>query len=402
MLYSGLVSLYESLEGTSKRLKKTYYIAELLKKTDPKELDRVLLLLQGKVFPSWDEKEIGVASKLMIKAISATAGVSDGKVEEEWKKAGDLGTVASSLISKRRQNSLFARELSVEKVFSNIQAIAAFGGKGTVDKKLSLISELLVSSTPAEAKYIVRTILEVMRVGVGSGSIRDAIVWAYFSDEIGLSYDKEGNLLDLSDEVREKYNMYLGEIQHGYDITNEFSVVVKDLKEKGIGAIKDIPLTVGKPISAMLFVKAKDIPDAFSIVGKPAAFEYKIDGFRLQVHKKGDDVKLFTRRLDNVTKQFPEIEKYARSRIRGDSFILDGEAVGFDPKTGRFMPFQSISQRIKRKHDIEEMARQFPVELMIFDIMEHDGKNLLDEPFERRRAVLESIVKEKDREILLV
>jgi DNA ligase-1 len=147
--------------------------------------------------------------------------------------------------------------------------------------------------------------------------------------------------------------------------------------------------------------EAKGIENAFERVGKPAAFEYKYDGFRIQVHKKDKEIILFTRRLENVTKQFPEVVKYVKEHIKGKSFILDTEAVGFDPKTKKYLPFQSMSQRIKRKYDIDKMAKDFPVEMNVFDAVYFEGKNLMAEPFEKRRQLIEKIVKPEKRKIVV-
>ena len=160
-------------------------------------------------------------------------------------------------------------------------------------------------------------------------------------------------------------------------------------------------MEVGKPINVMLFPKAKDVNDAFDIVGKPAAFEYKYDGFRTQIHKTGDIVTLFSRRFENVTLQFPEIVKAVKKNVKAEECILDAEAVGIDPKTGKNLPFQKISQRIKRKYDIEKIAKQFPVELNIFDILSYKGESLLQTKFKKRREILNAIVEEEEKSIVL-
>ncbi|MCX6707583.1 MAG: ATP-dependent DNA ligase, partial [Candidatus Woesearchaeota archaeon] len=172
-------------------------------------------------------------------------------------------------------------------------------------------------------------------------------------------------------------------------------------KKDGIKGLDRIGLNVGQPIKVMLYPKAKDIADAFERVGKPAAFEYKYDGFRIQAHKNNDRITLFTRRLDEVTKQFPEVVEYIKKNVKGKSFVLDSEAVGFDQKTGKYLPFQSISQRIKRKYDIDSMAKQFPVELNVFDIVSYDGKNMMQEPFRKRRELLNKIVTQVVKKIVL-
>ena len=195
MEYSKLVELYEKLESTSKRLEKTYEISELLKKVPSEDLPCIVLLVQGRIFPPWDERKIGVASRLILKAVSIAAGVEAKKVEDEWRKTGDLGEAAKNLIGKKKQATLFSSTLSVKKVFGNIQKVAGIEGKGAVDRKLGLIKEILASAKPKEAKYIVRIVLEDLRVGVGDGSLRDAIAWAFFGDKIGLKFDREKNVL---------------------------------------------------------------------------------------------------------------------------------------------------------------------------------------------------------------
>jgi len=400
MQYKTLVETYEKLEATSKRLEKTNIIAQLLKKTSLDDLQIVALLLQGKIFPGRDESKIGVASRLIIKSINVASGIDNKKIEDEWRKTGDLGKVAENLIGKKSQATLFSRDLSVKKVFENLRKLAELEGIGTVDKKIKLVAELLTSASPKEAKYIVRTVLEELRVGVGEGSLRDALVWAYLPS-VKFKYNEEEKKIEMAAEEREVYKEAVEKVQHAFDLTNEFALVATALKKSGLKGLEYMSLAPGKPIKSMLYLKAKDIEDAFSTVGKPAAIEYKYDGFRLQVHKLKGKITLFTRRLENVTARFPEVIDYVKDNINGSSFILDAEAVGFDSKTGKYLPFQSMSQRIKRKYDIEKLAKQYPVELNIFDIMCYENKNLLKEPFKERRALLQKITKEKPKKIVL-
>lgn len=401
MRYSELVNVYEKIEKTSKRLEKTFYIYEFLKKTHEGELEQIMLLLQGRVFPIWDESKIGVASRLIVKAIHMATGIDTSKIENEWKKTGDLGLAAEKLISKKKQQTLMRRHLSVNKVFDNLRKLPDIEGHGAVERKLSLIAELLTSAEPIEAKYIVRTVLEEMRVGVGAGSIRDAVVWSYFGKDFGLLYDNKDNLDVVSDDNREKYNKYAEDVQHAYDLTNDFGEVAKAAKKNSLKGIKKIELKVGIPIKVMLFQKAEDIDDAFERVGKPAAFEYKYDGFRLNIHRNKDKIRLFTRRLDDVTRQFPDVIETVKKSIKSDNYIIDSEVIGIDPKTKKWLAFQNISQRIKRKYDIEEMARKVPVMVNAFDIVELDGKNLIKEPFKERRRLLKKIIKEVPERIQL-
>jgi DNA ligase-1 len=399
MQYHKLVDVYENLESTPKRLGKTHIISEFLKHTSTEDLPTIMLLLEGRLFPNWDNREVGVASRLILKAISIASGIEANKVEKEWKKTGDLGLVAENLIKGKRQRTLHSHELTVKKVFTNLRRLPELQGQGTVERKIQLISELLTSAKPKEAKYIVRTILQVLRVGVGEGSVRDAITWAFFPDKIKLKFDEKENNIEIED--REEYNKYVDAVQKAYDVTNDFAPVAESAKTKGLNGLKDMNLAVGVPIKVMLALKASNAEEGFERVGKPAELEYKYDGFRIQAHKKHDEINLFTRRLENVTAQFPEVVECIKHHVKGKEFIIDSEAVGYSKKSGKYLPFQSISQRIKRKYDIERMSKEFPVELNVFDIIYYNGKSYLNEPFEERRKLLEKIVKKEKKKIVL-
>jgi len=396
MDYIQLVEVYQKLESTTKRLEKTFIISEFLKIIPEEELSHTVLLLQGLVFPNWDDRKIGIAARLVIKSINKATGINSEKVEKDWTKIGDLGDVAENLVKEKKQITLFSKSLTVKKVFDNIRKLSALEGEGTVDKKVGLIAELLTSAKPIEAKYIIRTLLEELRVGTASGTLRDAIVWAYFKEEAGVSYDEKEKQIEVDD--REIYNKIAEKVQKAYDMSNDFSLVAKSAKK---GNLEDIELEVGVPIKVMLGPKEPDAKTALERVGTPAQAEFKYDGFRMNIHKNKDKIALFTRNLENVTKQFPDVVKFIKEHVKGESFILDSECVGYSPKTGKYLPFQNISQRIKRKYDIESMAKEFPVELNIFDCMYYNGENLLKEPFEKRRSLIEKIVKQETKKIVL-
>ncbi|MFC1723458.1 ATP-dependent DNA ligase, partial [Nanoarchaeota archaeon] len=365
-------------------------VSEFLKLIDIDDIKMIILLLQGKVFPSYDPRTLGVASKMVIKAICKSYGMTPAKVETEWKRTGDLGDTSEYLSGHKKQATLFSTKLTVEKVFENLKKMASIEGQGAVDRKTGLIAELLTSASPIEARYITRTALEDLRVGVGEGVLRDSIVWAYFGDSVNVNYDQEKKKIEP--ENRELYNVYVETVQEAYDVLNDFAEVAEIAKASGLKGLKAIDLEVGKPIKVMLYPKANSISDAFDTVGKPAAIEFKYDGFRMQIHKKGEKISIFTRRLENVTSRFPEVVNYAKEHIKSSGYILDAEAVGFDPKTKKYLAFQNISQRIKRKYNIQEMAKAYPIELNVFDVMLFEGKNQLKEPFEKRREIIEKIV----------
>ena len=423
MKYIDLVRVYEQLDSTTKRLEKTFFLASFLMKVPREDLPHVMLLIEGKAYPDWDQRKIGVASQLMIKAIAQASGNSASKVEDIWKKTGDLGLVAEKVIASKTQATLGKTDITSEKVLLNIQKLSSVDGQGSVDRKVGLIVELLSSASSVEAKYLVRTLLEQLRVGSGSGTIRDSLAYAFFPHIEGitderLSKIKKGKKLEIeklpelqgiedysvvvpNSEVlgRELYNSILAVIQGAYDLTSDWGKVAV-AASKGISDLEKIELTLGIPIKMMLALRAETIEEALETTGVPASVEYKYDGFRIQVHKEHENIMLFTRRLENVTEQFPDVVEAVREHVKGSSFILDSEAVGFDPKTTVYLPFQSVSQRIKRKYGIDEMAKRYPVELNVFDVIAYHGKSMIAEPYEKRRKLVESMVNAKSRVIL--
>ncbi len=373
MLYSELASVYGALEATSKRLEKTAILAKLLKSAREEDLEQLMYLIQGRVFAPWDERKIGMSSKLMLKAIALATGNPQEKVVSLWRKIGDLGIVSEQLISKKKQKTLVSRGLNVKKVFDNIRAMSGLTGAGTVSKKINLVAELLTSAKPLEARYIVRTVLEELRVGVAEGIVRDSIAKAY--------------------------NANVKDVEKAFNVLVDYVEVAKKAKKK---QLRKITLGVGRPVEVMLPIRVKSVQEAFKAVGKPAQFENKLDGFRVQAHKQAGKIVLFTRRMENVTKQFAEIIPLLEKKAKANSYILDTELVGYSPKTKKYLPFQNISQRIKRKYDIEKMAKEFPVEINVFDIIYYNGKNLFSKPFKERRKILERIIKPEKWKIVLV
>src|SRR3989338_6281163 len=398
MHYSKLVEVYEKVEP-AKRLEQTYIISEFLKGISLEDLGDTILLIEGRIFPRWDEREIGIASKLMVKAISLASGETKEKIISEWKKTGDLGTVCFNFIKKKKQFTLGTQDLTAKKVLKNLRELATIEGHGSVDRKMQLVAELLTSAKPNEAKYIARTILDDMRIGVGEGTIRDAIVWAFFGKELEMSYNKEENKIEI--EKREKYNEYADAVQMAYDLTNDFAPVAEAAKKNGLKGLEEVEMIIGVPIKVMLALKVDDVSEAFERCGKPAEVEFKYDGMRMQIHKDGNDVKIFTRRLENVTEQFPEVVECVKKYVDEKKVVLDSESVGYSKKTGKYLPFQSISQRIKRKYGIEKMSEEMPVEVNVFDIINYRGKRVANKHLFERKKMLEKIVKNAPKKIVL-
>ena len=399
MNYSKLAELYEQLEGTSKRIEKTKLISTFLKTVSKEDLKNIIYLLQGRVFPQWDERKLGMSSRLLIKAIEKATGANTKKIESSWLQTGDLGLTAENLTKNKTQVSLFSKKLTLNKVIDNIQKLTELEGQGTVNRKTSLIAELLGSASALEAKYIVRTVLEELRTGVGDSMVRDSLVWTFYPEVKGITDKREEK---ETKDGREKFNSYVEEVQSAFDVTTDFGVVAETLKEKGPKGLDKLNLVVGKPIKVMLYPKVEDVEEGFTVVGEPAIIEPKIDGFRMQIHRSKDKIILYTRRLEDVTKQFPDVVKAVKDSTKSWNFILDAEIVGIDKKTKKVIPFQNISQRIKRKYDISRLVKELPVVVNIFDAMEINGENLIGIPLEQRRKKLQAIVKDKKDVIELI
>lgn len=375
MRYSELVDLYEYLEQTPSRLKKVERISEFIRETETNVLEKIVLLVQGRVFPSYSEKEIGVADKMMVRVIASSSGFPEKHVIKEFKETGDLGLAVEKLMEKKKQTTLVSRDLDVQKVFDNLRKLAKVEGYGSQEVKVSIIKELISNAKPKEAKYIVRTVLSQLRIGVAEGVLRDSIAQAFFPG-------KEGE--DKKEIVKT--------IEMAWFQRPDYSEIARTAKESGLKGLRRISIEIGKPYHVLLAEKSKDMKEALAKFDRPS-LEFKYDGARVSIHKKGDKLWFFTRRLENVTKQFPDLFDLARKGIQTKECIIEGEMLGIDPKTKNPLPFQMLSQRIRRKYDIEKIMKQIPIQVNLFDVVYHKGKQLFSEPLEKRRKLLEKIIK---------
>jgi DNA ligase 1 len=366
MEYKEFVEVYEALAETAARLEKTDILAGFLKKL--KKNPEWIYLLRGRVLPDYDSGEFGISGQLTIKAIARASGSNEAEIIKKFRKVGDLGEIAEELIRKKKQSTLYSDKLKVEKIFDNLRKVIKIEGKGAVDKKLGLVVELLTAASGKEAKYIVRTLLNDLRVGVADGTLRDAVVKSVDGD------------LDFARRV-----------EVAYDLGNDWAEVFERAL-KGKRALSGAGIKPGKPIKVMLPVKVTEIDEAFRICGKPTAIEHKYDGFRMVISNNNGEIKLFTRRLENVTNQFPDVVSAIKGNVKGKSFILDAEVVGYDPKNKKYMPFEAISQRIKRKYEIDKLIKELPVEVNVFDVLYLNGVSLMDLAFSERRKKLEKII----------
>lgn len=368
MEYSKLVEVQEKLEKTSSYLDKVELISRLLAETPKEEIRKVVLLLLGEIFPPYESKEIGIGPQLIKEAIARATGYSRREVDELMLSKGDLGEVAEELVKKKRQVTLFRESLSVEKVYSVLRKVSEISGEGSQEKKILWISELLTNSSPLEAKYIVRTVLGELRLGIAEGRLRDSISKAFH----------------VSPEL----------VERAYMFTGDYSLVAERAALGGEAELKNIRIEVGRPVSPMLAQRADSIDEVIRRLGK-AAFEIKLDGIRIQIHKKKDRIWIFTRKLENYTSMFPDLVKDSLDSIKPDKAIIDGELVAINPETGKPMPFQEVLRR-RRKYNIEEVSRELPIQFHAFDVLYSEGVEKIDLPYEERRKTLEEIIEQKE------
>jgi len=373
MEYQLLSDVYERLEATPSKLEKTDIIAGLLKDTPEELLDIVPSLLMGRIFPDWSQLELGMGPGLLYDSICFIAGVSKDKLKDTIRDEGDVGKATEKLLGKKVQSSLFLKKLDVREVYEKFEKIAKSGGPKSQEKMKRILSDLLNSASPVEAKYITRTVLDELRVGVAEGLVRDALA----------------SVFDVPKEA----------VERAYMITNDFGAVAKTAKAEGIEGLMGLKMKIGQPLKPMLSQIAPSIEDVLRDI-EEVAFEIKYDGARIQIHKEGEKIKIFSRRLEDVTQNLPDIVECARKAIKEDA-IVEGEAVAIDPKTRKPRAFQYMLKRFRRKYDVERMAKKIPFETYLFDVLYAKGKSQIDETFKERRKVLESIIEPQEKKFEL-
>ncbi len=368
MLFKELAGYYEKLEAVSSRLAMMDIMSELLKKAKHDEIAHVVYITQGILAPPSEGVEFGMAEKTVEDAIAISTGFTKEEVEREYKKTGDMGIAAQNIKEKSKLKRISSKEFTVNEVYDTMRRIAATSGSGSKDTKIKLLSSLITASTPIEAKYIVKYPLDELRLGVGDSTILEA-----------LSIVAKGDR-SLKPELEIAYNL------------NSDLGVIAEAAIEGEKAIKGFGLTLFKPIRPELAERLPTAEEILEKMGGKAEVDQKYDGFRVQVHKKGDKVKLFSRRLEDTTSMYPDLVEAVQKEIHADSAILDGEALAYNEATNEFLPFQATIQR-KRKHGLEKKIEEMPLKLFAFDVMYLNGKDLMSEPYHKRREELDALLK---------
>jgi DNA ligase-1 len=352
----------------------TSLLVDLIKKTPKEELSKVVYLLQGKLYPDYEGVELGLAEKLLMKSVAQVTGRTGRAVEVDYKKTGDLGNTVEKLVQKRSQTTLAKRPLTVGLVYGTFDKIAHAGGSGSVEMKVRMLTSLLNEAAPTEAKYIARMAVGKLRLGVADMTVLDALAIAYGGDK----------------SAREP-------LERAYNLSSDLGYVAEVLAREGLDGVRNFKISVGRPIRPMLCERLPDAKNILEKLGGEAAAEYKYDGLRVQAHLTGKSIHLFSRRLENITEQFPDVAEDLRRSISAKEAIIEGECVAVDPNTGDMLPFQVISQRRGRKYEITRISEEIPVTAFLFDILYLNGCDLTLLPYLKRRKELVEVTKTLDR-----
>ena len=400
MLFLKVAEHFSGIGGVSSRLEMTKLLVDMLDALPADEIDKAIYLSQGVLGAGYKAAEIGLGENLMITAIAKATGYSEKEVEAAYKKKGDLGKVVEEISARKKQQSLFTQQLSLGKVFANFEKIAASTGHGSQDLKIKLMAELFNSAQPLEARYIARIPIGKMRLGIGDPTVMDSLAVIYSGEFVKenkkIVKEIEKTLKEKNEEKRKKefelrVKQKLREIiEEKYNIHSDLGDIAKLLKKKGLKGLDDIEISAGVPIRPTL---AERLPSAEEIVEKlgKCLVESKYDGFRLQVHKDGKDIVIFSRQSENVTHMFPEIVAAIKEQVKAKKAIFEGEALAYNDETQEYQPFQVTIQR-KRKYDIAEKSKEMPLKLFVFDVMMVEGKNVMGSPLKERRKILSGLI----------
>ncbi|MCK4477494.1 ATP-dependent DNA ligase [Candidatus Bathyarchaeota archaeon] len=374
MKFSQIADCYEKIDATTKRLEMTDYLVELLKLTSKDIIDKVVYLTQGKLYPDFVDIQIGIAEKLAIQAVAKATGKSEKETGEDLAKTGDIGETAQKFLAKKTQATLFkGTPLTVEEVYDTLDKMARASGTGSMDRKLSLLAGLLTSATPKEAKYIIRTVTGSLRLGIADMTVLDALAIAYGGGK----------------EARDA-------LERAYNISPDLGKVAKIVAKKGMKDIEKIKVSLGKPIRPMLAERLGSPEEILEKLNGKCMAEFKYDGERVQAHKQGEQVTLFSRRLDNITNQYPDAVELFKKYVKAKNAIIEAECVAVDSDTGEMKPFQELMHR-RRKYGIKEAMEEYPVSLFMFDMLYADGEDYTLKPYLARHRKLEQIIKENTR-----
>ena len=364
MLFQRLVEVFEQLGQTSSGNRLRELLSAFFRRVPPREIEQVGYLTLGSIASAYEGVVFGMAEKMVLRSIAAASSLSGEAVQEAFKKLGDAGMVAAAHLRGR------GGKLTIQEVFQRLHAIAAAHGQQSQERKISELAALMRRASPLEAKYLARIVLGTLRLGVADMTVLDSLAIAFTGD-------KKSKV----------------QLEHAYNICPDVGIIAKALATKGLRSIGSIGVSVGRPVKMMLAQRAASIGEIMERMPEGIAAEEKYDGERVQIHRKGSRVTLFSRRMDTITGQFPELAA-AAGQLKGE-FIIEGEIVPLGAKGG-LLPFQTLMQR-RRKHDIAAYQKKIPVAVFLFDVLYVNGRSLLRTPYHERQEALRRLVGKETR-----
>lgn len=385
MKFKTLAEYFDRIEKISSRLSMTEILSDLFKKIGKEEIDKVLYLLQGRVSPLYVRQDFGIAEKMLIRAIVESLKIEKKHFIYEYKRQGDLGKTLEKF--KKEKRSADKKDISIKKVFTDLDKLTTTGGVGSQEAKLKILSNLIEELDPLSARFLVRIPTNTLRLGFSDMTILDAFSWMLKGDK----------------SLR-------GEIEKAYHVRPDLGFIGKTLKIVGIRGLKKVEPAVFTPIIMMRAERVSDPSELLEKTGGHALVESKYDGFRLQVHYKKMSnvkgqmlsVKLYSRNLDDVSFMYPDIVEGVEKQVKAREIIFEGEAIGYEPASGSFLPFQETVQR-KRKYGIAEKIKEIPLKFFAFDVLFYNAKNLLRTAFaDRRKILIQALVGGKDKDNIIV
>ena len=363
MKYETIAEAYRDLEAATGRLVLTERLARLLAAAPTELLPTVCYLCQSQIAPEFAGIDLGLAEKLAIRAVATATGNEPGQVATSVRAAGDLGAAAERLLAATGADRPASLEVAV--VVDTLHQIAAAEGTGSQGRKLDLLAGLLTQATPLEARYLLRLVTGGLRLGIGTPTILDALAQVHADGRADRPV-----------------------LERAYNICCDLGLVAATLAGGGLDAVAKIRVHPGNPVRAMLAQRLSEGGEILAKLGGECSAEYKYDGVRVQAHRTADgNIELFTRRLERISAQFPDVVELLEAGLGPAEAIVEGEVVAFDPAAGELRPFGEVMTR-RRKHGIAEAVQDVPVGLFCFELLYADGQDLTMLPYPQRRAAL--------------
>ncbi|MEC7373314.1 MAG: ATP-dependent DNA ligase [Thermoproteota archaeon] len=372
MKFSIISDAFQQMEATSKRLELTDILVKLIQEIPEDVIAKAIYLIQGKLRPNFEGVELGIAEKLVMRAMSKSSGIPLKKIEDDYNKGGDLGQTAENILQQKIQTTFASEVITLEKVYDTLFKISKLEGKGSQEMKMKYVSSMLNDATPQESKFILKILLGTLRLGIAENTVMDALAIAF---------------------TGKKENREI--IENAYNVSSDLGKVAEVISTGGVSEIEKFQIKLFSPIRPMLADRIKSGEETVEKFQEKFAAEYKLDGERAQIHKQKDKIEIFSRSLEIITSYYPDIVEKISKLIISDDVILEAEVVAMNSNSGDFLPFQELMHR-RRKYEIEEAVTKYPITVNFFDVLFSDGKNCMDMRYEERRELLEKIIKQDD------